>query len=403
MASFPSGRYSSPLTQAFAWFGHAFMHLLVALYLTIVLALEKEWGLGYDELIGLWTVGAFMVGAGAPLAGWLGDRWSMMGMLVVFFVGSGVSAVAAGLADGPTTLLAALAALGLFASIFHPIGMSALVRTARRRGITLGIFGVFGSAGVAAAGITAAALIDFIDWRAAFIVPGAVAILAGLLLWLCLATGAVVDRSEDAAPHPAASRADMVRAFFVLTVTVACSGLIYQATQVAMPKLFAEGLGALAGEGTVRVGAFFTLVYVAAGLCQLVGGWLADRFPLRAVYMISYILQIPLLFLVAGLTGLPLLTVTIAMVVLNAGALPAENCLLSRFTPDRWRGTAFGAKFVLSLGVTPVAVQLVAWIFGATGGFEWLFVLLGALAVVVVGSCLLLPGDRPDTAPAPAE
>ena len=66
-----------------------------------------------------------------------------------------------------------------------------------------------------------------------------------------------------------------------------------------------------------------------------------------------------------------------------------------------WRGSAFGAKFVLSLGVAPVAVQLVSWIQGTTGGFFWLFAVLSAAAVMVVISILLLPGEAVELAPEP--
>jgi hypothetical protein len=99
---------SARLSQAFAHLGHAYMHLLVALFLTIVLGLEKAWQREYADLISLWTVGAFLVGVFAPLAGLLGDKWSTPGMMVVFFTGSGAAAIACGLSDGPLALAFAL-------------------------------------------------------------------------------------------------------------------------------------------------------------------------------------------------------------------------------------------------------------------------------------------------------
>ena len=71
------------LVLAFACFGHAWFHVLVALFLTLVLVLEPEWRLSYDELIGLWTVGALLLGLAAPLGGWLGDRFGEARMMVV--------------------------------------------------------------------------------------------------------------------------------------------------------------------------------------------------------------------------------------------------------------------------------------------------------------------------------
>jgi MFS family permease len=385
---------SARLSQGFSLVGHAYMHFLVALYLTIVLALEREWGLPYADLIGLWTLGAFLVGVAAPLAGFLGDRWSAPGMMVVFFLGAGAATVACGLADSPTTLMAGLAALGLFAAIYHPVGMAWLVRNAINRGMALGVFGVFGSAGVALAGFVAAAFVDFVSWRAAFVVPGAIALATGLALLACLVAGLVRDGRIDRTPHRPASRADMVRAFFVLSVTVFLGGLVYQATQVAMPKALALRVPDIAGSGTLGAGVLFTVIYLVAGALQLIGGWLADRYPLKWVYLWTYVFQVPLLFAAAAWTGIPFVAAAIAMVVLNVGSLPAENCLMARYTPERWRGSAFGAKFVLSLGVAPVAVQLVAWIQGATGGFFWLFAVLAAAAAVVVVAIAALPMEE---------
>ncbi len=390
---------SARIAQAFSLIGHAYMHLLVALFLTVVLALELEWRLPYAELISLWTAGAFLVGAFAPLAGILGDRWSAPGMMVVFFIGAGLSTIACGFAEGPVSLAVALAGLGAFAAIYHPVGMAWLVRTAVNRGMALGIFGVFGSAGVALAGMVAAGLVDFVSWRAAFIVPGAIAFATGLALVFCMVMGWVADSSVDRAPHGEPSRGDMMRAFFVLSLTVFLGGLIYQATQVALPKALAERVAHVASSGTLGAGTLFTVIYLVAGLLQVAGGWLVDRYPLKWVYLSTYILQVPLLFATAAAAGVPFVVAVMLSVVLNTGSLPAENFLMARYTPSRWRSSAFGAKFVLSLGVTPVAVQLVAWIQGATGGFFWLFALLCASAAVVVVAILALPGESRAEAP----
>ncbi len=389
---------SARLAQAFSLVGHAYMHLLVALFLTVVLALEREWRLPYAELISLWTAGAFLVGAFAPFAGMLGDRWSAPGMMAIFFIGSGLSTIACGFADGPLTLGIALAALGAFAAIYHPVGMAWLVRTALNRGMALGIFGVFGSAGVALAGMVAAGLVDFVSWRAAFIGPGAVSLATGIALVVCMAAGWVRNSAVDRAPEAEPSRADMVRAFVVLSVTVFLGGLIYQATQVALPKALAVRVADIAGSGTLGAGMLFTGIYLVSGVLQMAGGWMVDRYPLKWVYLWTYILQVPLLFVASAAAGVPFVLAVLVSVVLNVGSLPAENCLMARYTPARWRSSAFGAKFVLSLGVSPVAVQLVAWIQGGTGSFFWLFALLSAAALAVVVAIVALPADSPSGA-----
>ena len=79
---------------------------------------------------------------------------------------------------------------------------------------------------------------------------------------------------------------------------------------------------------------------------------------------------------------------------LNTSAVAVENVLLADYSPRTWRGTAFGAKCVLSLGISALAVPMVALIYEFTGGFFWLFVILGCLAATGVVAAPLLPADK---------
>ena len=78
----------------------------------------------------------------------------------------------------------------------------------------------------------------------------------------------------------------------------------------------------------------------------------------------------------------------------DTSAVPVVNVLLAGYSSRTWRGTAFGAKFVLSLGISALAVPMVALIYEFTGGFFWLFVILGCLAATVVVAAPLLPADK---------
>ena len=89
-----------------------------------------------------------------------------------------------------------------------------------------------------------------------------------------------------------------------------------------------------------------------------------------------------------------------AAVYLNIASLPSENAMLAHFTPASWRATAYGAKFVLALGVAAAAVPVAGWVQDRFGDFYWLFVAMGASGALVVLFGLALPSDRP--APKPA-
>ena len=392
------------LSLIFAGIAHAYMHLFVVYFFLIVLPLEREWGLPYHELIELWTVGALLVGVMALPAGWLSDRWSAPAMLVVFFIGMGAAAGVCGLATSPRTLWIGLCLLGTFAAIYHPVGVAWLVRiTTGHRGKVLGINGIFGSAGVAGAGLVAGTLIDLFGWRTAFLVPGVISVLTGAWMLWCLRAGRLADAASQDAPLTG-SRHDQVRVFLILLFTMFGGGIIYQATQTALPKLFAVRLLDLVGSGTFGVGLLVGLVYGAAGLAQMAAGYLADRYALKPVYLATFAAQVPLLWVAASLGGLPLVAAMTALVVANVGSLPAESMLLADATPARRHGLVFGIKFMLAFGATPVAIKLVAYINDVTGGFYWLFVVLALLGVSVCAAILLLPsaGARPRSAQAEA-
>lgn len=396
------------LSIGFACVGHATMHVLAAIYLTIVLTLEDAWALPYDRLIGLWTVGSLLIGLGAPLAGWLGDRWGEARMMVVFYLLTGAGTMLAGLTSGPTSLMLALAVLGIGAAIYHPIGMSWIVRHAVNRGRAMGLLGVFGGVGVASAAIVAASLSAVLSWRAAFLIPGAIAIAIGVALLVCLLLGLVSDIKTDRKPEPAAGRSDVIRAFVVLTVTMVVGGLVFNSLQIGMPKWFETSMTGLLGEDSLLgVGGLVTLVYLLAAGSQVFGGYLSDRVPLKTIYVTGLAVQFPLLILASLVANLPLIAVASMTVFIGSMLLPAENLLLARYTPDKHRGLAYGLKFVLAFGVSPLAVQLVRVMYGWTGGFTELLWVLAGFGVVSMVAATMLPSERrapiAPPVPAPAE
>ena len=84
-------------------------------------------------------------------------------MMTVFFVGIGVSAILVGLAQSPRQIAVALALIGLFGSIYHPVGIAMLTANTTQVGRDLWINGVFGNFGVAFAATIAAVLTEAIE------------------------------------------------------------------------------------------------------------------------------------------------------------------------------------------------------------------------------------------------
>src|SRR6185312_17475710 len=84
--------------------GHTVDHMLMLIFPTVVLAMSPAFGWSYDDMLKLSLGGFVAFGAGSIPAGWLGDRWSRRGMMIVFFVGIGLAAIATGLARSPVEI-----------------------------------------------------------------------------------------------------------------------------------------------------------------------------------------------------------------------------------------------------------------------------------------------------------
>jgi len=214
----------------------------------------------------------------------------------------------------------------------------------------------------------------------------------GVALLCLVRSGDVIADPFDHRPEPPPSQSDMLRTFIVLSFTMLADGTISQAIPVALPKAFAAGLTSLTDGGTLDAGGLVILVFLVAATGQLAGGWLADRFAMKAVYIMAWAVQAPLFFIAAKARDVPLLATMMAVNYLGVLATPAENALLARYTPAKWRATAYGAKFVLALGVSTIGVKLVAMTYDSTGNFATLWLVLGGCAGFVALAGLFLPG-----------
>src|SRR6516225_755247 len=107
--------------------GHFIDHYAMLIFAAAVIIMGPALGMAYSELLPYATPGFIAFGAGSLLTGWLGDRWSRRHMMVIFFIGIGASMIAVGFVQTPLQLGGALLAIGIFASIYHPVGTAMIV------------------------------------------------------------------------------------------------------------------------------------------------------------------------------------------------------------------------------------------------------------------------------------
>jgi len=392
------------LALAFSCVGHSYSHLFVPIFFILVpLALEQQLGLSHGETVTLILAGNMLFGFAAPVAGWLADRWSTIGMMVVFYIGTGFAMIMTGLSDSPLEIGIWLGVTGTFASIYHPVGIAWIIKVTDKTGTALGINGIFGGLGPALAAAMTGTLVTLVSWRAAYIVPGTIVFLTGVAFVFCILRSWIVENNTDRKPPPPpASRRDTIRVFAILAFTVTCTGIVYQATNPALPKAFSLDFGT-DDAGVAAVSMIIGIIYVASGLMQVIGGRLADVYPPRRIYLLTFMLQVPLLAMAGMVYGGTLVGVAIIMVCLSSSSLPAENMLIARYTPVHRRGLVYGLKFVLGLGVASIGILLEGKMFDLTGNFFGMFLTLATLIAAGTVAIMMLPSEREQAIVQPAE
>jgi MFS family permease len=341
-----------------------------------------------------------MVGLGAPLAGWLADRWGETRVMITLFFGLGAASVLCGLASSPLTMQIALSVLGAFGAIYHPVGNSWVVHHASEPGKAIATAGIAGSSGVAGGPIVAGVLTDLIDWRTAFIIPGLVTAAFGLALAWVYAQGKVSD-SRDAKREPTSlsfGSFELRLVLVLLAITMTLTLIVTTAFITALPK-FIEHATKWDAHDLMAIGFAVGAIQLAGSFSQFIGGHVGDRGALRFSYSVSFVVLAVALLAAALTSGWLLLIVAIAVIAIMELIAPLETLLVARLAPPSRRGLFFGFRYALSIVGAPAGVALVAMLYDPASGFTTLMLGLSGLTVVTFLATLFLPRDR--TSPAP--
>ncbi|MCC6198013.1 MAG: MFS transporter [Burkholderiales bacterium] len=381
-----------PLTVLLLNAAHAIDHLVLLIFATAVGAIAVDFGFSRWEDLMPYATGAFVLfGLGSVPSGKLGDHWGRRAMMVVFFLGVGAACLLAAATRNAWQLAAALTLMGAFASIYHPVGIPMLVQHTSRPGAVIGVNGLAGNLGIAAAAVMTGFLVKYFGWRMAFVVPGFLSFALGLLFWR------VVPR-EDAPPAKRAPkqsdlpRVELVRAVLILTITSTCGSLVFNFTTNGNGELFADRLRAVTADPAV-IGALLGVVYVVASFTQIVVGRAIDRYPLKRLFLGIVAAQIPLFGLAALLHGWAFYAVAIAFMAFVFGAIPFTDALIVRYVDDRMRSRVAGVRLAVAFGVSSLAVLLLGPLVKANG-FAFLLALMAAISAVAVVAITRLPQAR---------
>lgn len=367
---------------------HFLDHFLLLIYPTAVIALVAEGTGDYGTLISLSTGSFVAFGLLSLPAGYFANRIGRRNMLAIFLIGGAIASLGVASANSPQAIFLWLLLLGGIAAIYHPIGASLLIDHCEkdRLGRALGVNGVWGNLGTAAAPIITGFLASSFGWRAAFIIPAVAALTVGLF-YLAL-TVSEEKAHAKASPKRAAgrpSRFAILTAAFV--VTAASSGMTFTMLTVTLPKAVDERLGL--PLPLWLVGSLSTIVLIFGAFSQLNMGRLIEKVPLPRLLALLSMLQ-PLGFAIAwALTGIPMLFGLLFTVIAIYGNVVVIDAMVARYVPAGLRPKLYGLRYFLSFGVAGAALPLAGYLHD-TGGFEFVFAAAFGFGLALFGATLVL-------------
>ena len=272
--------------------GHAMDHWILVVFAYSWGVIAGVWGVEWTELTPFNYGALFMFGAGSIVSGRLGDHWGRWIMMVIFFVGMGVSALIIALCTNKWQIGAALTLMGAFASIYHPVGIPMLVQKAKNPGFTIGVNGLAGNMGIAIAAGLSVYIAQRFGWQAAFIIPGVICLVCAVAFVV------LVPREEEAPAKRKAKMLDlppsvMARVFAIMTFTAVTGSIVFNFTTNGNGELLANRAKAIAQDPAMLATMLF-VIFALASLAQLVVGKMIDRYPLKNIYLPIVLLQVPL-------------------------------------------------------------------------------------------------------------
>ena len=387
-----------PVVSLLLNIAHGIDHMFLLIFATAVATIAVEFG--YSDWTDLmpYSVGAFaLFGLGALPAGRLGDVWGRRNMMIIFFLGMGGAALLTAMTQNAWQLAFALTLLGAFAAIYHPVGIPMLVQNAPNPGAVIGINGLAGNLGIAVAALVTGFLVKWIGWRAAFVVPGLIAIGCGIMFAIvCPKETHAPSKGRGGKARVVLTPAMLVRAFAVMTAAAATSSILFNFTTNGNSQLLSESFRGVIEDPAV-LGILLAAIYTVASFAQVVVGRLIDVMPFKPLQLWMSVAQVPLLIIAAYTQDWGMFVALMAVMIFIFGSIPFTDAMIVRYVDDRLRSRVAGMRLTVAFGISSAAV----WLLGPmvkSVGFATLLWIMAGIAAVKAAIVLFLPDESSSAA-----
>ena len=369
--------------------GHFLDHFMMLIFAKAAFDAGRHFGLTYDEIIIYGTLGLFLFGAAAPLAGWLADKYSRSIIIIIYPFGVSLGAFLCFLSSSPIMLGFSIGIIGFFDAIFHPVGIAMLIRDSNKVGIRLGVNGVWGNMGVAAAPVLTGFIILNSNWQLSFLVPSLICLLFGIAQ---LRGFKEIDIKEEKTKQKISN--GLVEGWKIvllsLTMTTLAGGFIFGSLTFLIPRIFEVNLSGISVDIAIT-GLLAGIVYAIASLSQVGVGYLIDRYSPKIILGFVGIGQFFLIYLSSLYIDYALFFVMLMAMFFVFGQVPITDAILVRYVDDQWRARILSVKFLINLCAGASVLPLVSLFLGYGYTFSDLLTILSCLAIFVVISAYMLP------------
>ena len=371
--------------------GHSIDHLFMLMFPAVAALVATDLSASYSDVLRLATGSFIAFGVFSLPMGWLADRFSREFMLTVFFIGIGVSMILTGMATEKWQIFSALVLVGMFAAIYHPVGLAMVSQGGGAVGRRLGVNGVWGNMGVAASALSIGVFADFAGWREAFFIAGGISVILGFG-WIQITKGIIVEglSNKKKVNNPSIN---WKRVLLVVAITTTIGGFIFNSMTVSLPKVLDDRLADFSMSPT-EIGAIASMIYASAAFTQIVVGRAIDRYSIKPIFLILVAGQAVSLYFAIMASGWTMIAIAVVVMIMVFGQIPINDTLIARYTPDAWRGRVYSIKYVLSFTVSAAVVPSIAWLYEDAGGFPTMFMWAAIAAAVITITVTFLPGGN---------
>mgnify|MGYP000558986192 FL=1 len=355
---------------------HSLVHALMLTFPSLIPIIQKEYNVGLDTLGFVVSISALLFGLGAIPAGWLDRYLGGKKLMIIYQLGSSLSALVVAFSPNFTIMVVGLSFIGLFCSIYHPTGLTLISQSINKVSKGMAVHGMFGSLGSAFGPLLAVSLAGLISWRASYFVLGILNAILALITFINIPNKTQIINNQPKKSNRKTNKTALIYYF----ITNSFLGMAYYGFTTFMPIHLSENTFNFLPEisHNMKAGLFPTIVFLAGMIGALLGGKIGDKFDKRISFMIIILLNIPVFFLVGITSNITLIICSIMLGIIYFSNQPIGNTLVSEFSDNQNRGFIYGLGFFISFGIGSFAAGL-SGVIAVNYGVSIVFPVMGIL------------------------